>query len=156
MCLNVVLVHPVIPQNTGSIARLTAATRVCLHLIHPLGFELSDRYLKRAGLDYWPEVLLETHQNWEEFLCRTKAREENIWLLTKKAPKAYHTARYSSGDFLVFGAETTGLPEELHQRYPAQRLRIPLDNPKIRSLNLANSVAVVLYEARRQLGLLGE
>lgn len=152
--LNVVLVHPLIPQNTGSIARLTASTNVELHLIEPLGFELSDRYLKRAGLDYWPEVRLFTHVHWESFLEATNARGEQLWLITKKAERSYHKAEFSSGDFLVFGSETTGLPDELHNRYSEQRLRIPMDNPNVRSLNLANAVGIVLYEARRQLGLL--
>jgi tRNA (cytidine/uridine-2'-O-)-methyltransferase len=153
--LNVVLVHPLIPQNTGSIARLTASTNVDLHLIEPLGFELSDRYLKRAGLDYWPEVKLFTHARWECFLEATHARAEQLWLLTKKADRSYHRASFSSGDYLVFGSETTGIPLELHECYAAQCLRIPMDNPNVRSLNLANAVGIVLYEARRQLGLLG-
>ena len=153
--LNVVLVHPLIPQNTGSIARLTAATRTMLHLIEPLGFELSDRYLKRAGLDYWPEVQLLVHADWPSFLQTTGAADNNLWLLTKKAAVSYHEAAYGADDYLVFGSETTGVPETLHHQYGGKRLRIPIDNPHVRSLNLANSVAIVLYEARRQLGLLG-
>ena len=152
--LNVVLVHPVIPQNTGSIARLTAAARTRLHLIEPLGFELSDRYLKRAGLDYWPEVDCTVYKNWSEFLEQTGCSSDKLWLLSKKAAKSYHQVNFNEGDYLVFGSETVGLPQELHDQYPERRLLIPMDNPNIRSLNLANAASIVLYEARRQLGLL--
>ena len=148
---NIVLVHPVIPQNTGNIGRLAGATNSTLHLIEPLGFTITDAKVKRAGLDYWPEIKLIQHKSWEHFLENTGAREEQIYLLTKKATQSYFSAEFKAGDFLVFGAETTGLPDELHQRYDARRYCIPMDNPNIRSLNLANSVSIVLYEAKRQL-----
>jgi tRNA (cytidine/uridine-2'-O-)-methyltransferase len=149
--LNVVLVHPVIPQNTGTIARLTAATSCHLHLIEPLGFELSDKYLKRAGLDYWSEVKLTVHPSWEAFLSATNP--ERIWCFSTRSEKSYTEVEYLDGDYLVFGNEPSGLPEEIHNRYPDSRLVVPQDNPRIRSLNLSNCVAIVVYEARRQLGL---
>ncbi|MDR2337071.1 MAG: tRNA (cytidine(34)-2'-O)-methyltransferase [Deltaproteobacteria bacterium] len=147
---NIVLVHPVIPQNTGNIGRLAGATNTLLHLIEPLGFEITDAKVKRAGLDYWPEIKLIIHKSWEHFLAATNAQPEQIYLLTKKAEQFYFSAKFKAGDFLVFGAETTGLPPELHERYPQQRYRIPMNNPNVRSLNLSNSVSIVLYEAKRQ------
>ncbi|MCC6933151.1 MAG: tRNA (cytidine(34)-2'-O)-methyltransferase [Deltaproteobacteria bacterium] len=153
MSLNIVLVHPVIPQNTGNIGRLAAATNSHLHLIEPLGFEITSARVKRAGLDYWPEIHLTSHKSWQDFLAVTNATPEQLWLLTKKANSSFYHAEFKDGDFLVFGAETVGLPEEIRDAYPAQRMRIPMDNPNVRSLNLANSVSIVLYEARRQLGI---
>ena len=155
MSLNVVLVHPQIPQNTGNIGRLCAATRSVLHLIEPMAFEITDAKVKRAGLDYWPEIDLRRYKNWEEFLKLMEVTPEQLWISTKKADKSFYSATFKDGDFLVFGAETTGVPDSLHRLYPNQRMRIPMDNPNVRSLNLANSVSIVLYEARRQLGILG-
>ena len=152
MTLNIVLVHPVIPQNTGNIGRLAAATNSNLHLIEPLGFEITSARVKRAGLDYWPEIRLTCHKSWQHFLESTEAKSEQLWLLTKKAQRSFYQANFKDGDFLVFGAETVGLPQEIHDLYPDQRMRIPMDNPNVRSLNLANSASIVLYEARRQLG----
>ena len=149
--MNIVLVHPLIPQNTGNIARLTAATETDLHLIEPLGFELSDRYLKRAGLDYWAEVRLFLHANWEAFL--EEKIPERLWLFSTRASTPFTEVNYGPDDFLVFGNESEGLPAHFHQRYADLRLRIPFENQRVRSLNLANSVAVALYEARRQLGI---
>ena len=154
MKLNIVLVHPVIPQNTGNIGRLAAATNSELHLIEPLGFEITDARVKRAGLDYWPEIHLTCHKSWEHFLANTSAKPSQLWLLTKKATNSFYQAKFNAGDFLVFGAETVGLPQEIHDRYTTQRMRIPMENPNVRSLNLANSVSIVLYEARRQLGII--
>ncbi len=148
--MKIVLVHPLIPQNTGNIARLTAATGTDLHLIEPLGFELSDRYLKRAGLDYWAEVRLFVHKTWEAFL--EEAMPERLWCFSTRAPKPFTEVCYRSDDYLVFGNESEGLPAHMHQRYADFRLRIPFENQRVRSLNLSNSVAVALYEARRQLG----
>lgn len=150
---HVVLVAPLIPQNTGTIARLTAATRTKLHLIEPLGFELSDRYLKRAGLDYWPEVDLTVHKNWESFLSETAVTRNRLWFLSKFAARGYHHVRFSAGDALVFGNEEKGLPKTFHETYPDRMLRIPMENEKVRSLNLSNAVSIVLYEGRRQLGM---
>ena len=151
MALNIVLVEPVIPQNTGNIARLSAANEANLHLIKPLGFELSDRYLKRAGLDYWSEVKLTVHENWDSFLSDTNCSSSNLWIISTKATKSYCSANFSDGDFLVFGNEIKGLDPIFHEKYSDRRLLIPMKNENIRSLNLANSVAIVLYEAVRQL-----
>lgn len=151
--MNIVLVAPLVPQNTGSIARLTAATNCLLHLIEPLGFKLEDRYLKRAGLDYWPEVRMLVHSNWDKFLAATQAAAEKIWLFSSHATTNYWDVKYSSGDYLVFGNEGSGLPQHLHELYANHRCLIPMDNPKVRSLNLANAASIVLYEARRQLSL---
>jgi tRNA (cytidine/uridine-2'-O-)-methyltransferase len=149
--LNVVLVEPLIPQNTGSTARLCAATYTLLHLIEPLGFELSDKYLKRAGLDYWPEVKLRTYPNWNSFILENSIPRERLWFLTKHAERSYTEAVFNEGDYLVFGNETRGLPPALHEDYNDRRYKIPMDNPNVRSINLSNAVSVVLYEARRQI-----
>lgn len=151
MSFNVVLVSPLIPQNTGTIARLTAATSCHLHLIEPLGFELTDKYLKRAGLDYWPEVKLTTHLDWESFLSATGAMASRLSFYTTHAEKPYYNQKFASGDFLVFGNEERGLSPELHERYAERRFTIPMDNPRVRSLNLSNAVSIVVYEGRRQL-----
>lgn len=153
MPLHVVLVEPLIPQNTGSIARLTAATRTELHLVEPLGFELSDKYLKRAGLDYWPEVLLTVHRNWETCCSALLQEGRRMWFLSTHAESSYTAVSYAPDDILVFGNEERGLAPEYHERYAAHRLLIPMENPRVRSLNLANAVSIVLFEARRQLGL---
>lgn len=147
----IVLVHPQIPQNTGNISRLSAAFNAELHLIEPLGFKLSSRYLKRAGLDYWPEVRLHLHNSWESFLTTTEAPVNKLFFITTKVTQPYYSARFQQGDFIIFGSETAGLPLELHQCYESRRYTIPMDNPKIRSLNLSTSVGIVLAEARRQL-----
>ena len=148
--MKIVLFEPLIPQNTGSIARMCAATYTELHLVEPLGFELSDRYLKRAGLDYWNEVILRVHPNWESFLVSSAAEESQLWLLTKHATASYCECRFGGDDFLVFGSETKGFPQQLHERYQNRRFRIPMENPAVRSLNLATSAGIVLFEARRQ------
>ena len=153
MSLQIVLYEPLIPQNTGTIARLTAATYTMLHLIEPLGFELSDRYLKRAGLDYWPEVKLEVHRDWDTFLTNTNCRSEQLWFLTSHGKRNYTEVSYGPDDFLVFGNESAGLPTSLHERYSDRRLVIPMENPNVRSLNLSNCASIVLYEARRQITL---
>ena len=149
--LRIVLVAPLIPQNTGTIARMCAATHTELHLIEPLGFELSDRYLKRAGLDYWPEVILFVHPTWSAFLEATGADESQLWLFSKHSETPYYAITFRAGDFLVFGNETAGLSPELHESYSTRRFLIPMENPNVRSLNLSNAAAIVLYEARRQL-----
>lgn len=147
----IVLVHPQIPQNAGNIARLSAATNSKLHFIKPLGFEISDKYLKRAGLDYWPEVRLTLHSSWKDFLDSRSDSVGKLWFFTTKASEIYTEASYQTNDFLIFGCETKGLPSQIHTQYPEQRLLIPLDNTNVRSLNLANSVAIALYEAKRQI-----
>lgn len=149
MAFNIVLVNPEIPQNTGNIARTCAATGAVLHLIEPLGFSLADRYLKRAGLDYWHLMEYHVYSGMDTFLeQRGGAR---MHFATTKAPRGYHEVRYRDGDYLVFGCETRGLPERLLEARYDQCIRIPM-RPEARSLNLANSAAVVLYEALRQTG----
>ena len=154
--LNLVLVAPEIPQNTGNIARTCAATRSRLHLIKPLGFDISDRAVKRAGLDYWHMVDLTVYENLEDFFARTGA--EDLWLTTTKAPRSYAEAEFRDGCWLFFGKETAGLPQAFREAHRDRCIRIPM-RPDARSLNLANSVAIVTYEALRQLefpGLSGE
>jgi tRNA (cytidine/uridine-2'-O-)-methyltransferase len=153
---SVVLVRPEIPQNTGSIARLVAATRTRLHLIGPLGFSLEDRYLKRAGLDYWPLVDLQTYAGWADFDERhATSGADNFKYFSARAEKSYLEANYRIGDFLVFGSETKGLGAEFLGTRAAATYRIPIFEPGIRSLNLANAVSIVVYEALRQTGLIG-
>ena len=152
MSMNIVLVHPEIPQNTGNIARTCAATGAVLHLIRPLGFELSDRYLKRAGLDYWNLMEYYVYDDLEEFF--RKHPGGRCHYATTKAPRGYHEAEYRDGDFIFFGCETRGLPENLLEKAYGQCIRIPM-RKEARSLNLSNSVAVVLYEALRQNGFAG-
>ena len=152
MALNIVLVNPEIPQNTGNIARSCAATGAVLHLIEPLGFSLSDKYLKRAGLDYWHLMTYHVYKDMEDFL--TKHPNARMHFASTKAPRGYHEAFYQDGDFIVFGCETRGLPENLLERVYDRCVRIPM-RPEARSLNLSNSVAIVLYEALRQLDFPG-
>ncbi|GBD26953.1 tRNA (cytidine(34)-2'-O)-methyltransferase [bacterium HR30] len=147
--LHVVLVAPEIPQNTGSVARLCAATYCRLHLVRPLGFSLEDRYLKRAGLDYWPYVDWRVHDNWQA--CLGELGNGSLFFFSARAQRPYWTAQYRLGDVLVFGSETRGLPAELRERYQDRMFVIPIDHPKVRSLNLANAVSIVVYEALRQM-----
>ena len=145
--LNIVLVEPEIPANTGNIARTCAATGSVLHLIKPLGFDISDKAVKRAGLDYWHLVDVRVYENLEDFFAKTGA--EDLWLLSTKAPRAYTEASFSSDCWLLFGQETKGLPEDLLSAHFNRCLRIPIRS-EARSLNLSNSVAVVVFEALRQ------
>lgn len=149
MGLNVVLVNPEIPQNTGNIARTCAATGTTLHLIEPLGFSLADKYLKRAGLDYWGLMEYHVYPDLEDFLRRHP--DARMHFASTKAPRTHREATYQDGDFLVFGCETRGLPENLLERVYDRCIRIPM-RAEARSLNLSNSVAVVVYEALGQLG----
>lgn len=144
----IVLVEPEIPPNTGNIARLCAATGTPLHLIEPLGFSLDDRYLKRAGLDYWPSVNLTCWRSWEEF--KKKHPGSRFWLTTKKARTTYLEADFRAGDILVFGRETTGLPDLLLEDFPDRAIRIPIFSDRVRSLNLSTAAGIILYEALRQ------
>ncbi|MBQ3134724.1 MAG: tRNA (cytidine(34)-2'-O)-methyltransferase [Oscillospiraceae bacterium] len=146
--LNIVLVEPEIPQNCGNIARTCAATRSRLHLIRPLGFDISEKAVKRAGLDYWPMVDLQVYDDLDHFFAVNP--DPDLWLATTKAPRTYTEAGFRDGCFLVFGKETAGLPEPLRLAHYDRCIRIPM-RPDARSLNLANSVAVVTYEALRQL-----
>ena len=145
--LNIVLVEPEIPANTGNIARTCAATGSVLHLIKPLGFDISDKAVKRAGLDYWHLVDVRVYENLEDFFEKTGAKD--LWLLSTKAPRSYAEAVFSPDCWLLFGKETKGLPEELLAKYADRCLRIPIRS-EARSLNLSNSVAVVVFEALRQ------
>ena len=145
--MNIVLVEPEIPQNTGNIARTCAATGTKLHLIKPLGFLLDDKHLKRAGLDYWQLMEYTVYENWQDFLERNP--DARLFYLTTKARQDYTKASYRKNDYLVFGKETKGLDEELLRSHYDQCYRIPM-REEARSLNLANSVAIVLYEALRQ------
>ena len=151
MNLNIVLVEPEIPQNTGNIARTCAATGSKLHLVKPLGFELSDKYLKRAGLDYWDKLEIEEHDNLNSFLNKYKPEETNMFFVTTKGKHCYSDVDYSKLDtvFLLFGKETKGLPENLLTKYIDNAIRIPM-RKSLRSLNLSNSVAIVAYEVLRQ------
>lgn len=153
--MNVVLVEPEIPPNTGNIARLCAATNTRLHLIEPLGFELSDRMLKRAGMDYWRHLDWRTWPDWEAFQS-ARTPEERLWFVESGGSVRYDEVRFDSGDYLVFGRETAGLPAELLAKTPNRWLRIPMMNGHCRSLNLSNCVALVLFEALRQNGFAGE
>ena len=148
---NVVLVEPEIPPNTGSIARLCGATDTVLHLVRPLGFSTDDKHLKRAGLDYWQYVKIVYWDNLDTFL--TAQDERKLYFFTKKTGKPYTGAPFAPGDFLVFGKETKGLPEEVIKLYIDRCYTIPMSNRKIRSLNLANAAGIVLYEALRQQSL---
>lgn len=150
--MNIVLVEPEIPQNTGNIARTCAATGAKLHLIKPLGFVLDDKHLKRAGLDYWNLMQYTVYESWQDFLDRNPGA--NLYYLSTKAPRDYASARFAINDYLVFGKETKGLDEQLLSDNYGRCLRIPM-REEARSLNLANSVAIVLYEALRQTGYQG-
>ena len=152
MKLNIVLVNPEIPQNTGNIARTCAATGAVLHLIRPLGFSLEDRYLKRAGLDYWNLMEYHVYEGCEAFF--TAHSGIRCHYASTKAPRGYHEAEYRDGDYLIFGCETRGLPEDLLSREYEKCVRIPM-REEARSLNLSNSVAIMLYEALRQNGFPG-
>lgn len=147
--MHVVLVEPEIPGNTGSIARVCAGTDTTLHLVGRLGFSLEDRYLKRAGLDYWPSVRLVRHATLDEVLAAHP--DSPAWFLSSHAERAHWDVTYGPDDLLVFGRETTGLPDEVKARFEDRLLRIPI-NQNVRSLNLANAASVVLYEALRQTG----
>lgn len=151
MPLNIVLVEPEIPQNTGNIARTCAATGSVLHLVEPLGFTIDDRQLKRAGLDYWHLLDIRTYGGLDDFFARNPGRH---FFASTKAGICYSDAAYRDGDYLLFGRETRGLPEALlHERY-AQAIRIPMI-ADARSLNLSNAAAIVVYEALRQTGFPG-
>jgi len=145
--LEIVLVNPEIPQNTGNIARTCALTKTGLHLIKPLGFSLADRYLKRAGLDYWDQVAVTVWESLEEMLAAYPG--QRVFLATTKAVCSYHQISYSPDDILVFGPETSGLPGEILEKFPESQIRIPMLDIG-RSLNLSNSVGIILYEALRQ------
>lgn len=152
MAINVVLVEPEIPQNTGNIVRTCTAVGANLHLVKPLGFSVEDRYLKRAGLDYWDKANIKYYDSFNEL--RDKYKEHTFYYSTTKAQNTYADVRYPEDCFIVFGKETAGLPEELLRENREWCIRIPMKND-IRSLNLSNSVAVVVYEVLRQSNFAG-
>lgn len=145
--LNIVLVEPEIPQNCGNIARTCAATGSRLHLIHPLGFDTSEKAVRRAGLDYWHLVDVREYESLQDFFSKNQV--EKMWCLSTKAPRCYTEARYAEDCYLFFGKETKGLPEPFLNEHYDQCVRIPM-RPEARSLNLSNAVAITVYEALRQ------
>lgn len=149
MPINIVLHEPEIPHNTGAIARTCVLTNSRLHLIKPFGFDLSDKYLKRAGLDYWKYLDLTIYENLDDFFEKNK--DANFYLATTKTKNIYSDVKFKDGDFIFFGKETAGLPEDLINKYSDRAIRIPMIKDLKRSLNLANSCTVILYEALRQL-----
>lgn len=151
---HIVLIEPEIPPNTGNIGRLCAATGSWLHLVGPLGFSLDNKQLRRAGLDYWPEVKLKRWDSLEEL--QQKFPQGRFWYTSKKASRNYSNVTYQPGDFFVFGKETLGLPDQLISAAADQAIRIPIFSPAVRSLNLANATAIILFEALRQTGRLDE
>lgn len=153
--MHVVLVEPEIPSNTGNIARLCAAARTQLHMIEPLGFDLDDRELKRAGMDYWRHVTWHRWPDWDRFIAAAGPRAR-LWFVEQGAPRRYIDATYNPDDYLIFGRETAGLPQALLEQNRETWLRLPMLNPQARSLNLSNCVAIVLFEALRQTGFGGE
>ena len=150
--LNIVLVEPEIPHNTGAVARTCAATGARLHLVRPLGFDISDKAVKRCGLDYWYLVDMNVYDDLDDYFARNG--DQGLWLATTKAPRAYHEADFSGDVTLMFGKETAGLPQWLREKYRERCIRIPMIS-QARSLNLSNSVAILAYEALRQQGFPG-
>jgi len=153
--MNIVLVEPEIPPNTGNVARLCAATKTTLHLIEPFGFKLDDAQLKRAGMDYWQQVEWRRWRNWAAFAEKLPA-DARLWFIESNGEKPYSAVKFAAEDYLVFGRETVGLPKQLLEQHREYWLRIPMFNAESRSLNLSNCVALVLFEALRQQGFAGE
>lgn len=151
MKMNIVLVEPEIPQNTGNIARTCAAIGAKLHLVYPLGFDITEKQVKRAGLDYWDKLVIEEHTTFKDFLEKYKPTENNMYFVTTKGQHVYSDVEYSKMDevFVLFGKETKGLPEDILKQYLDKTIRIPM-RETIRSLNISNSVAIVAYEIFKQ------
>ena len=149
--IHVILFRPEIPQNTGNIGRSCACTNTRLHLIRPLGFSLSDRYLKRSGMDYWRHLDICEHINFEAFLHSPES-PERVWLLTTHANRSYTDVSFRDNDGILFGNEGSGCPNDLHRRFEDFRITIPMINTNVRSLNLATAVGIVRYEILRQCG----
>jgi tRNA (cytidine/uridine-2'-O-)-methyltransferase len=151
--LHLVLFQPEIAPNTGNVGRLCALTRTRLHLIHPLGFQITDKNLKRAGMDYWKSLDVHEHADWKAFRASPSA-PQRLWLFTTKTEQSFWAARYVDGDGLVFGNESSGAPAWLHDEIGvSQRVTIPHANPDLRSLNLSTAAGIACYEALRQIGL---
>jgi tRNA (cytidine/uridine-2'-O-)-methyltransferase len=153
--MNVVLVEPEIPPNTGNIARLCTATRSALHLIEPLGFNVDDKQLKRAGLDYWNHLDWRRWRDWPSFQ-KELPPGARLWFVESHGVRLYADVKYEADDYLIFGRETAGLPKTIIDQHRGQWLRIPMFHAQVRSLNLSNCVSLVLYEALRQQGFAGE
>lgn len=147
--LHVVLVHPEIPHNTGAIGRLCVGLDCPLHLIKPLGFHLTDRYVQRAGLDYWPHLQLHVHDSWEDFLKAVTPK--GLYFLSTHGTRSLYECSFKAGDALVFGSEGSGLPKDFYETYRDLLFKIPMPGEYARSINLANSVSIALYEAYRQI-----
>ena len=147
MNLNIVLYKPEIPQNTGNIARTCVVTDSVLHLIKPLGFSIDDKAVKRSGLDYWKDLKLEVHESYEDFIA--KYGDRRIFLATTHGGKFYSEESYEPGDFIMFGRESSGVPEEVHNAHKG--IRMPMIKTSTRSLNLSNTVCAIAYEALRQM-----
>lgn len=148
MNFNIVMYQPEIPQNTGNIARTCVLTNSTLHLIKPLGFKIDDKQIKRAGMDYWKDLKLEIHESYEEFM--KKYGNERIFLATTHGGVHYDEAKFEKGDFIMFGRESSGVPEDVHNAHNG--IRIPMIETSTRSLNISNTAAIVVYEALRQIG----
>lgn len=148
--LNIVLFQPEIPQNTGNIARTCVLTNCKLHLIKPLGFSIDEKAVKRSGLDYWKDLDLEVHESFEAL--REKYSDSNFYFSTTKAKKYYDEVELKQGDFIIFGRESSGLPDSIRDSDPERCIRIPMLKTSARSLNLSNTVSIITYEALRQLG----
>jgi tRNA (cytidine/uridine-2'-O-)-methyltransferase len=152
--IHIVLFQPEIPQNTGNIGRMCALTKSRLHLVHPLGFKITDRHLKRAGMDYWYSLDVHHHENWDAFQASPSA-PKRLWLFTTKSTLSYWDVNYTDGDGLVFGNEGAGAPAWLHESIgDAHRVTIPHAEPTLRSLNLSTAAGIACYEALRQIGAL--
>ncbi|WP_409967081.1 tRNA (cytidine(34)-2'-O)-methyltransferase [Bengtsoniella intestinalis] len=152
--INIVLLEPEIPQNCGNIGRTCVATGSALHLIHPMGFSISAKEVKRAGLDYWSHLNVTEYENLEDFFSRNPQAQENAWLATTKAPHSYQEVAYQDDCYIFFGKESAGLPEDFRIANYHRCVRLPM-HPEYRSLNLSNAVAVFTYEALRQTGFQG-
>ncbi len=150
--LHIVLFNPEIPQNTGNVGRLCAITESRLHLIHPLGFAITDKHLKRSGMDYWASLDVHHHADWAAFRASAAAPTGRLWLFTTKSAGSFWSAEYAAGDGLVFGNEGHGAPDWLHEELAATRVTIPQKNPALRSLNLSTAVGIAAFEALRQTG----
>ena len=148
---SIVLLRPEIPHNTGAIGRLCVGLGVPLHLVRPLGFALDDRYVARAGLDYWPHLDLMIYDTWEDYLASVKPRR--VHFLSTHGEKSLYDCRFEAGDALVFGNESSGLPKDFYERYREALFRIPMPGDHARSINLANAVSIAAYECYRQLGV---
>lgn len=149
--LQLVLVHPEIPHNTGAIGRLCVGLGCALHLVRPLGFRLTEAHLRRAGMDYWEHLDLHVHDSWDAFLQAARPDTERLFFLSTRGARPLYACAFQPDDTLVFGNEGGGLPEDFYSRYAARLFRIPMPGPHARSINLANAASIAAYEAYRQL-----